>query len=315
MRHLASIFCVLLLASCTWVNDDIDDCPYGFWLNLHYTKNILDVEAAQKYIKEVSVYVYDAEGNFVMELPPQTDLASNNYRVRVQGLDEGDYQFVVWSGIGNREYAISGGRSSMNEFRLSLAEPDSTSQAQLPDLYYGHLPTVHYDDAYASYDIDMMKNTNQLACLVVPTSQDIVMDPDDYTMSVVSANGTMDAHNRLVSDKTITYEPFIRDSATINDAEFGELHGLRFSIMTLRLKADTDARLILRQKSSGTTIFDVSFPEYIGMNTGRPLTMQEYLDRQDFYNIVFFLSGDISQLLYLQVNNWRLRSSRLKLTN
>ena len=48
-------------SSCTWVQDDTDGCPYGFWLKLHYTYNILDVEAAPEYVKDATVYVYDAE--------------------------------------------------------------------------------------------------------------------------------------------------------------------------------------------------------------------------------------------------------------
>jgi hypothetical protein len=42
-------------------------------------------------------------------------------------------------------------------------------------------------------------------------------------------------------------------------------------------------------------------------NLGKPLSVQEYLDRQDFYTIVFFLSDDLDQLIQLQVNSWRLR--------
>jgi hypothetical protein len=133
-------------------------------------------------------------------------------------------------------------------------------------------------------------------------------------MKVVSANGTMDAFNRLVSSPETTYEPFEQGLVTIDDPEYGELHGLKFNIMTLRLMADSDSRLILEKKSTDQTLFNISFPEYIGMigtlytAIGKPLTVQEYLDRQDFYTIVFFLSGNLDQLIQLQVNSWRLRA-------
>ena len=64
LKHLISILCIMALASCTWVKDDVDDCPYGFWLKLHYTYNILDVEAAPEYVKAANVYIYDTDGNF-----------------------------------------------------------------------------------------------------------------------------------------------------------------------------------------------------------------------------------------------------------
>lgn len=297
------------------MEDDVDNCPYGFWLNLHYTYNILDVEAAPEYISEVTVYVYDADGNYVSRLDvPQSVLKTNGHRVRVEGLPEGDYQFIVWSGIGNGTYAVSGDRGALNQFRLSLAQPELKVTSCLPDLYYGRLQTVHFDDSYVSHDVYMMKNTNQLACLVVPMSDDATLSPDDYDMKVVSANSVMDAHNMLVSDNEMTYEPFVRNSVTFEDIEYGELNGVSFNISTLRLMEDNDCRLILEKKDSGEAIFNISFPEYIGMigtlytNLGRQLTVQEYLDRQDFYTIVFFLSSDLNQLVQLQVNSWRLRA-------
>ena len=314
--------CLLLTTSCTWVNDDNDNCPYGFWLNLHYTYNILDVEAAPEYVKDVSVFVYDSVGNYVTRIDaPQNLLNTYSHRVRVEGIPEGDYQFVVWSGIGNSEYAVSGDMLSLDEFRLSLATEHNSFSRRLPDLFYGSLPTVHYDNAYAVHDVQMMKNTNQLACLVVPLDDGEEILPGDYTMKVVSANGTMDAHNRLTSDEAVTYKPFAQDTVIVDDIDYGLLHGTKFGISTLRLMENTDCRLILEKSETGETVFNISLPEYIGMigslytNAGRQLSVQEYLDRQDFYTIVFFLSGNnLDQLLQLQVNSWRLRAyNHLKL--
>ena len=113
---------------------------------------------------------------------------------------------------------------------------------------------------------------------------------------------------------------FERNSVTINDSEYGELQGVSYNISTLRLMEDTDCRLILEKKETGETVFNISLPEYIGMvgalylNDGRQMTVQEYLDRQDFYTIVFYLNGDLDQLIQLRVNSWRVRAyNHLKL--
>lgn len=321
LKQLCSILCILLLTSCTWVKDDNDDCPEGFWLNLHYTYNILDVEAAPEYVTEVSVYVYDSIGNYVSRLDvPQTTLAANGHKVRIEGLPEGDYQFVVWSGISNGQYAVSGDKSTMGDFRLSLPGTSTTVSTRLPDLYYGRSETVHYDDGYATHDVWMMKDTNQLVCVFVPLSGEMTVDAADYDVQLVSANGTMDVLNNPVSDTAITYEPFERNDVTFNDAEYGELHGIGFNLTTLRLMEDRDCRLVFQKADTGATILNISLPEHMGMigsyftNLGRPLTLQEYLDRQDFYHIVFFLSEDFSTLISLDVNSWRLRAkNHLKL--
>lgn len=321
LKHLCYILAVLLLSSCTWVKDENDDCPYGFWLNLHYTRNMLDVDAAAKCISEVSVFIYDSEGNFVSRVDvPQSTLAANKHRVRIEGLEEGDYQFVVWGGLSGRQYGLWGDKDKMDEFRLAVENSGATVSSRLQDLYYGYLKTVHYNDSYATHDVYMMKDTNQLACLVVQLSSDDPLSPDDYDMKLVSANGEMDIENDLVADKETTYMPFEKSSVTIDDIEYGKLQGVKYNLNTLRLMQDTDCRLILEKKDTGEKVFDISLPEYIGMlgslygNDGSPMPVQEYLDRQDFYTVVFVLSEDLNQLIQFQVNSWRLRAkNHLKL--
>ena len=69
------------------------------------------------------------------------------------------------------------------------------------------------------------------------------------------------------------------------------------------------------KKDSGQKLFDISLAEYIGMvgklytTLGREITVQDYLDRQDFYTVVFYLSDDLERLISLKVNNWFLRSN------
>lgn len=316
MKRILSIFFIFIVASCSWINDDEGECPYGFWLNLHYTYNILDVEAAPEYIKEVSIYIYDAAGNYVTRLDVnKAELDAKGHRVRVDGLSEGDYQFVVWSGISNNDYAVSGDVGTMDKFRLSLANLTTNIKSQLPDLYYGYLSTVHYADTYLEHDVYMMKNTNQLSCLVVPSTQGVTINPANYNMKVVSANTTMDVNNNLTSSTLMTYEPFVKEAVTINDSEYGPLDGIRFSISTLRLMEKTDCRIILENKETGNQVFNVSLPAYIGAvgelytNLGKTLSVQEYLDRQDFYTIVFFLSADLNSLFQMNVNSWRVRAN------
>ena len=316
LKLLLAVVGFLAMSSCTWVKDENEDCPYGFWLQLRYSYNMLDVDAAPKYVTDAQVYVYDTDGNYVKRIFVTQDvLKARNYCVQVDGLPEGDYQFVVWSGMGNSQYAVSGDTKTIEDFRLALAGTSGGLATELPALYHGYLPAVHYDDSYAVHEVELMKDTNQLACLVVSVDNTVEVNPDDYSMEIIAANGTMDAYNRLVSDDEIVYKPFVKETVSINDADYGPLHGAKFNISTLRLMSDSDSRIVLQRKSTGQVVFNISFPEYVGMigslytNLGRQIPVQEYLDRQDFYTIVFFLSGDMEQLLQLQVNSWRLRAN------
>jgi hypothetical protein len=150
---------------------------------------------------------------------------------------------------------------------------------------------------------------------VVPSSPSVTIKPESVTLRIESANATMDAHNNIASDRVMTYEPFAKETVTINDPDFGTLNGTTFSVSTLRLMEGLDCRIILENTETGRQVFNVSFPEYVGMigayytNLGKALSLQEYLDRQDFYTVVFFLSAELDALMQLEVNNWRIRAN------
>jgi hypothetical protein len=176
------------------------------------------------------------------------------------------------------------------------------------------LPGIYYDDTYVIHDVALMKNTNQFSCLIVSIDNQAVMDPNDFEMKIVSANGTMDAYNQLVSSLDITYLPNKQVSVVFNDIEYGDLQGIQYSIPCLRLMDENKDRIILQKKENHQKLFDISLSEYFGkvgklyMATGQELTVQNYLDRQDFYTIVFYLSDDLERLITLKVTNWRVRA-------
>lgn len=307
--------------SCTWVKDDTDDCPDGFWLQLRYTYNMLDVDAAEKYVTDAYVYVYDANGKYITRIyASQAMLAANGHRVRVEDLPEGDYQFMVWSGAGNSAYAVSGDTQDISNFRLSLSGTGSTLQQELPLLFYGFKSTVHYDDEYAVYNVEMTKDTNLLTCMIVVAGDTATANTDELSIKVVAANATMDGLNQLTGTQKTTYRPYSEDTVTVNDPDFGVLPGRKMGISTMRLTTGDDCRIIIEKKSTEQEVVNISFTEYIAKigsyytSIGRPLTVQEYMDRQDFYTVVFYLSDDLDRLLKLQVNNWRVRAvNHLKL--
>ncbi len=308
----------LALASCAWPKDDYDDCQYGFWLRLSYTYNIMDVEAAPEYLGDAHVYVYDAAGNFVKRIDvTAAQLKADSQRVRIEGLPEGDYRFMVWSGSAASEYSISGDGGGRDDFRLTLATAGSLHSArQLPPLYYGAPPVaVHYSETgYTERVVSMMKDTNELACLAVSTGEES-LTADNCSLRLVTANATVDADNALTGGDAVSYEPYQLETVTIDDPDYGTMHGVRVAISTLRLMEHTTCRLLLERQPEGRVVFDVSLPEYIGMvgrlytSMGRQLALQEYLDRQDYYTVVMLFSEELDQLLQLRVNSWRVRAN------
>lgn len=315
LKQILAIVCLLAFTSCTWVKDDNDDCQYGCWLKLNYTYNILDVDAASKYVKDAHIYVYDKDGRFIKRVDAtQGQLAANDYKVEIPGLAEGDYQFVVWSGTDHDRLSTIPG-DSIGGFRLALSDAAKISNTQLPSIYSGYVSSFHYSNLYKVQPVTLMKDTKQLNCIVVTIDTTAVMNPDDYTMKVEATNGVLNAQSQLASSDTTTYEPFNRSIVEIDDEDFGTLKGIMYNISTLRLLLDSPCRLILKKNNPENTVFNIPLAETIGnvaevtLVDGRKMTGQEYLDRQDTYTFVFVLSSDLETLIdyKLAVLNWSVR--------
>ena len=84
---------------------------------------------------------------------------------------------------------------------------------------------------------------------------------------------------------------------------------------TLRLMENDDTRLRLIHQPDGKEIFDIPLPPYLLLSRNVETTYmppQEYLDRQDRYNLIFFLSPTEDPqkpyiCLQMQVNGWIIR--------
>lgn len=58
--------CTLFCSACSWVDDDQSDCPTGCWLKLSYTYNMLNVDAVTTQVKDVTLFILDQEGNYIV---------------------------------------------------------------------------------------------------------------------------------------------------------------------------------------------------------------------------------------------------------
>ena len=90
---------------------------------------------------------------------------------------------------------------------------------------------------------------------------------------------------------------------------------------TLRLMENDDTRLRLIYQPSGKEIFDIPLTQYLLLSRNVETTYmppQEYLDRQDRYNLIFFLdsTNDPQQpyiCLQMKVNGWIIRINNAEL--
>lgn len=124
----------------------------------------------------------------------------------------------------------------------------------------------------------------------------------------------MAADNSLLDDETLTYHAwsvYDGEAALGDDAESEGITSVGAAIAELtvgRLMTDHRPILTIRNKS-GETILSIPLIDYcllVKGNYNRSMSDQEYLDRQDEYNMVFFLDENdrwVNSTIY--INSWK----------
>lgn len=108
----------------------------------------------------------------------------------------------------------------------------------------------------------------------------------------------------------------MQESANLEDIQV-----VHAGMNTLRLMENDDTRLRLIYQPSGKEIFDIPLTQYLLLSRNVETTYmppQEYLDRQDRYNLIFFLDSTNNPkqpyiCLQMKVNGWIIRINNAEL--
>lgn len=298
------ISAALLYSGCSWVDDNLSDCPSGCWLRLSYTYNMLDVDAVSTQVKNATVFVLDAKGSCILrEDVDSLTLLQHNYMIKLPALPASEYAVLVWAGLADAHYQYT---SSV--VRLSRDEMGEQSDP-IASLFHGRLDNITIDGQYKVLEVPLTKNTNTLSC-VLQSSNDVKIEKEAFRLELTARNGLIDHRNIPMDTACICYLPF-----TQNSIETEGLQIVHLGLNTLRLLENDDTQLTLIYTPSGEPVFSIPLSQYLilsGQVHVPDMKTQEYLDRQDQYNLLFFLvptENPQSPFLCMQmeVNGWRVR--------
>ena len=154
-------------------------------------------------------------------------------------------------------------------------------------------------DRHEEKEISLAKNTNKLR-VVLQDTEGYSMDVKDFSFRIVADNGYMDYDNSLLDDDTISYLPYHTESVDIaagsaDDQINGKPANQYVAVAelnTLRLMAGENYRLIVRHKAFEEDVLNINLNNYLLLTKmeGHDISAQEYLDRQDEYSVIFFLT-------------------------
>ena len=322
-RGVAMLAAVLCCTACDTIFDDEGDCEPHYFVRFVYDMNMLRADAFASQVSSVDLYVFDAEsGAYVAHLSDKGEaLASGSYRMPLD-LDPGKYDLIAWCGLADNggDFTVAEAVAQPGDLTCTMArsrdEKGAYSNRNLHALFHGSL-SVELPDEEGEHvvTVKLTKDTNNINLSLNHTAGPL--DPDRFEVTMTDENGLMDYDNSLLTDEQIEYRPWSLRSGALDVATTradGEEEGagfLKAEISTARLMADHDCRINIVDKQEDKVVFSIPLVQWALMlrsDNHANMGEQEYLDREDEYNLMVFLadSKDGWMAMEIYVNGWKL---------
>lgn len=318
-----SALLMLCLSSCdSMIYDDEGDCDPHYKVQFVFDHNLKFVDAFHAEVKAVTLYVVDDETGEIVWQKSESgeELMTGHYMMDVD-VKPGKYTLLAWCGMGVDNHFDVAQSNIHTDLKCSLrrdidADGKHSSSAKLDDLYHGLLTAQIFPDEQGThtFTVKLIKNTNEVNILMQHLSGEPI-NHENYVFTITDDNGLMDYDNSLIDDNEICYYAHTKQSGV---AGFDETTRSRTqtSISACvaqhkvgRLMADhKDRTMVTIWHRDGRKILSVPFIQYALMVKGSysDLDDQEYLDRQDKYDLVFFLDQNDKWVdTYIYINSWK----------
>ena len=327
----AALF-LLGITSCSMMHDDLENCSSGVWVKLEVT---MDVEYGGKYsaqsfaddLDNIALWVFDQSGTYINKYTEKGEVLKKNDNTMNLPIEPGWYKMVVWTGTEDINYEVPDmipGISTMEDLKVRVVRDSNNRQGnKLSSLWHGRIEKAEVKKSeYTRLSIELTKNTNTIITVLQASGKSL--DSDNYTFEIIAENGYMDYDNNLLPDPPINYNAYLIETAQVSDQntiratsdDETSLSVARAELNTLRLMANDNTRFVVTEKSTDIEILNINLTEYLLLtreyykgSNGKIMPPQAYLDYEDMFRIVFFLSpsGSTYVCTRLSINGWIVR--------
>lgn len=317
LRTLLLAAVSLSTGSCS-LFDEGDSCHIGMDLKLVYDYNMKFADAFSSEVRKAHVYVYDESGKLVLSKTAdfnQTDDGTGSGTINVDELQPGvKYDFVVWATGESRGDSYDFGTAETEaQLTARLKRMDATVSDDITPLFHGRIESQSFAKKYGTTQtitIPLTKDTKNIKLLLQQQSDNSTLSADDFTMEITDDNGLLNYDNSLMTDETITYKPWTVTAgvAGTDDADT-QTSVLMAEFSVNRLVKEGHSPLLTVRKKSGEKVLSIPLIDYALLVKGhynQDMDAQEYLDRQDTYDMTFFLDEDKKWIdVSIIINSWR----------
>lgn len=326
MQTLMLVTIGLSMTSCSILDEEDVDCSVEYRVKFKYDQNMKFADAFANEVKSVTLYAFDEDGKFVYQRTEQGDmLGEDGYSMPVE-VEPGDYNLVTWGGLEGEESfdvpVLTEGTSTIDELNCKMnrrymsraADGSAYVDKDLSPLFHGQVKRQSFGRAatQTTITIPLVKNTNNIRIVLQHLSGEAV-DVSKFTFTIEDENGLMNYDNSLKDDEELTYYAWRTDSGTADMDSDGSRTTTSVSVAIAEL---TVGRLVEENKpvltitnDKGEKVLAIPLIDYALLVKGyynREMSNQEYLDRQDEYNMTFFLDeNDKWASSSIIINSWK----------
>lgn len=299
------------------IYDDEGDCEPHYFVRFVYDMNMLYTDAFATQVNSVDLYVFDAEtGKYITHFEDAGDaLKSGDYKMSLDNLAPGKYEFVAWCGLANnnQDFTVPTNIAQLEDLTCTMArsydEQVAYSDRNLHALYHGSLEVdLPKTEGNHIYTVKLTKDTNNINLSLQHMADEL--DPERFEITVTDANGLLAYDNSLIDSQSIEYRPWSVRSGSVDVDNNGKPASfLQTEFSTSRLMTDHELRINIIDKEENKTIFSIPLVKWaLQLRSANYANMdaQEYLDREDEYNLMVFLAGDDETWIAKQIiiNGW-----------
>jgi hypothetical protein len=193
---------------------------------------------------------------------------------------------------------------------------------ELDDLYHGLLKNVTFSSEAGTHviTVPLTKDTNRVRVVLQHMSGEPI-DANQFSFFITADNAVLRNDNSVVPENKVLYRPWYQTSVSTNSEITTGTNGTTKAdaddvisvaaaeLTTSRLVVEDEPRLTVVNNETNETVFSIPVKDYALMVKGYEkvdMDDQEYLDRQDEYNMTFFLDQrDRWISSYIYINSWK----------
>ena len=301
----------LIVTSCSgMIYDEEGDCTVTYQVKFRYDWNMKFADAFANEVKSVRLYAFDAETKEQVWQSEEMEVTTENFTIPMD-VPAGKYQLLAWGGLkDNGSFALQDDLScKLNRNRGT--DGKAYVDTDLHPLFHGTLECALPDEpGVHTFTMPIKKNTNVIRVVLQHLSEQ-ELDKNMFSFRITDTNGWMSQNNELLPDEQVTYRAWSTESgsAGMEQRAVTQVNSVVAELTVARLVKGQDAVLTVVNNETHEEVLRIPLIDVallVKGNYNREMSDQEYLDRQDEYNMTFVLDESKNWMnAYIYINSWK----------